>query len=218
MAFYITNGWDVAHHHINEGFKHLANSINANLSVSKTFKEVKNKSTWNKCLNLSEQIRAAFILENKEAIKATILFQAGMEAWINFAYTKQELKNPPDSFNDKWRDAFFKLNINYNFEKYAQFYTSQRNAIIHPSTQKKINTIAKINSIDTFEGIKHGWEAMKAIGQGLNQPFNSNSFDIICNTNGVKLTEIENLGNLILFEKELLVKHQEGLNLINQSL
>ena len=220
MAFIITNGWDVAHHHIHEGFKHLGNSITANLSVTKTFEEVKNNSSWNNCLNLSGQVRAAFTLENKEAIKATALFQAGMEAWISWAYTKPELSGitKPGYFKPKWINAFTELGITNDFTDYGNFYSSQRNAIIHPGTQADIETVAKINSQDTFEGLKHGWIAMGAMSSGLGQPFDSNSFEIMCNANGVQLTEVANLGDLLDFEKQLLKKHREGIDEINKSL
>lgn len=82
MAFVISNGWDVAHHHIHESFEHIGKSIVANLGISNTFTEVRDNASWAKCLGLSTQVRAAFIAENKEAIKATVLFQAGRKSVV----------------------------------------------------------------------------------------------------------------------------------------
>lgn len=161
-----------------------------------------------------------FILENKEAIKAIALFQAGMEAWISWAYTKAELSGitKPRNFKDKWIDAFAELRISHDFTDYGNFYSIQRNAIIHPGTQADIETVGKINSQITFSGLKRGWEAMAAMSAGFGQSFDVNSFDTMCNANGVQLTEIGNLGDLLDFEKQLLQKHRAGLDELNKSL
>lgn len=215
MAIYISNGWDVAHHHIHEAFGHMGESCKVNLYAPNEYRKIENSIDWPSCLNASGTIRSYFVNENKMAIKAIILFQAGMEAWISWAYTQGGLAGItiPNNFVKKWEDAFTTLGSSFDFSNYALFYRNYRNPVVHPSSQDDVEKVSAIWSKPVYKGIMCGWESMAELSPLLSVPFDSDSWETMCKVNGVpNAEEISSLGDLIQFEKDLLKKHLDGAN------
>ncbi|MCH6233392.1 hypothetical protein [Cognataquiflexum rubidum] len=211
MAFFVTDGWSVAHHHIHEAFIHLGNACRINLDAMNYYKSISEDTHPVNFLSISSELSGAYSIENKECIKATILFQAGMEAWISWAYTKHQLNIVKSRyFKQKWTDAYNHLAITYDFNPYSTFYDNFRNPIVHPSTNGDIDQIANIKSEDVYKGFQAGWDAMAKLSNGLGTPFELNSWDIMCNANGVILpNKISELGNIKGISGDLLAKMQK---------
>jgi hypothetical protein len=213
MAIIISNGWDVAHHHIHEAFGHMGEACKTNLHATSEYRKIENSINWSSCLAASGTMRSYFVNENKLAIKAIILFQAGMEAWISWAYTQGGLAGQtiPNNFVKKWEDAFTALGSSFDFSSYADFYRNYRNPSVHPSTQGDVEKVAAICSKPVHEGIKSGWQAMAELSHLLSVPFDSDSWETMCKINGVpSAEEISLLGDLCQFERILSKKHIDG--------
>lgn len=213
VALSINSGWDVAHHHIHEAFIHIGQAYEFNCHMVRKYQKYKDKLHWTELLGASSEVRQYFIAENKLSIKATILFQAGIEAWISWSYTKPELSGSrvPRHFVPKWEAAFASLGIDYDFSDYAEFYREIRNPAVHPSQQSDIEKVANIWCKPVYDGIRAGWSAMSELSSALGQPFDSNSWDIMCNANNTPNTindsEITDLQTL---ECAMLSRHLSG--------
>jgi hypothetical protein len=213
MALSINSGWDVAHHHIHEAFIHLGQAYEFNKRISQKYCEYENKIHWAKLLGSSVEVRQSFIAENKLSIKSTILFQAGIEAWISWSYTKPELAQTqiPRFFVPKWETAFTQLGINYDFSVYAKFYKEFRNPVVHPSQQSDVEKVANICCKPVYDGLKAGWLAMSELSAALGQPFENNSWEIMCNLNGVPESIVEGeIIDLQSLERDMLSRHLSG--------
>ena len=213
MAIFIKNGWDVSHHHTHEAFKHLGYSCRINIEVNAFYEQQKDSLPWQKSLTVANKIRMNFIRENQEAIKAIILFQAGMEAWISWAYTTESLSHlsKPRYFTDKWEEAFKYLNIEYDFSNYADFYRNARNPIVHPSKEADIAAVANISASATLQGFKDGWSANESLSKGIGREFDKNSWDLISEINNVPKVAPDELVDLQVLEKKLREKLLQGM-------
>ncbi len=202
MAFMINNGWDVAHHHIHEGFKHLGEAYSYNKHATDKFQKYEDDLHWAKCLAASGEVSQYYMHENKLSIKAVILFQAGLEAWISWAYTDPKLSGVtrPNKFVPKWETALKHLDIQHDFSIYSHFYRNVRNPVVHPSNSSDIETVSNIWFLPTYEGFQAGWLAMSKVSAGLDRPFDNDSWENMCNINGAP-NFIDR--NTILFLKEL---------------
>ena len=185
MAIDITDGWDVAHHHIHEGLTHLGQAYRYNKQMTQKYLNYKDELSWVECFGASSEVRQCFVVESKESIKATILFQAGIEAWISWAYTKSQLSavSIPNNFVSKWETAFNSLGKDYDFSEYATFYREVRNPIVHPSKQSDIEKVASVWCKPVHEGLKAGWSAMDALSEAFREPFDSDSWTQMCRIN-----------------------------------
>ena len=180
----ISDGWDVAHHHIHEAFGHLGQAYRHNTYATQKYRDFEKTLSPTGYLKASMEVRHYFNLENKESIKAVILFQAGMEAWISWAYTEDQLAiKPPYNVVDKWESAFTHVNKVYDFSGYATFYKETRIPIVHPSTQDDVKNVANVWCQPVHEGLKAGWSAMTALAAKIGQPVDGNSWDIMCDVN-----------------------------------
>ena len=214
MAFFINNGWDVSHHHTHEAFIHLGKACNINLNAIKYIESIPDDTPIPYFLKSSNIILGEYNNESKQCIKATILFQAGMEAWISWAYTQEQLNiKKPRNFKDKWTKAFSHLNIDFDFSPYSDFYDNLRNPIIHPTTEQDIEKIAKIKSENVYRGFQAGWSATETLSAALGLPFDENSWEIMCEINGVVLPDkIKDLGELQTLYRELRKKSIKSKN------
>jgi hypothetical protein len=213
VAIYISNGWDVAHHHIGEGFIHLGQAYAHNRYATQKYLNYEKNLRWTDCFGASMEVRQYFIAENKQSIKATILFQAGMEAWISWAYTKPQLSavKVPKPFVSKWTKAFKQLGSEYDFSEYKKFYRKVRNPIVHPSKQSDIEKVASVWCKPVYEGLKAGWSAMSLLSAELGMPFDSNSWDTMCNiTDTPKSIDYSEVSDLQLLEREMNKRHLKG--------
>jgi len=213
VALSINNGWDVSHHHMHEAFIHIGQAYEFNRHMTNKYCDYENKLHWAEFLGTSVEVRQSFIAENKLSIKAIILFQAGMEAWISWAYTEPNLagENIPRNFVQKWEVAFHTLNVNHDFNEYAEFYREVRNPTVHPSKQSDIEKVANIWFEPVYEGLRSGWQAMSELSAALGKPFDRNSWEIICNANNAP-NQIPDLivSNLQELEGLMLQKHLAG--------
>lgn len=213
MAIIINDGWDVAHHHIHEAFLHLGQAYSYNKHATQKYRRYEKDYHWAEYLGFSAEVRQLFIAENKLSIKATILFQAGIEAWISWAYTKPKLSaiSTPRNFVIKWETAFSHLDSDYDFSTYADFYRQIRNPIVHPSNQSDVERVASVWCKPVHEGLKAGWTAMSVLSAELGYPFDENSWDRMFNIN-VTPESINNneVSDLQALEREMLKKHLSG--------
>lgn len=215
MAIFIHDGWDVSHHHIHEGFIHIGQAYAYNNNVTQKYSDYEDELHWAECLGASAEVRQYFITENKLCIKAVILFQAGMEAWISWAYSKPQLSaiSVPRNFVSKWETAFNHFGNRYDFTDYAEFYRKVRNPIVHPSQQSDVEKVANVWCKPVHEGIKAGWSAMSTLSSELGHPFDSNSWETICNINGAPPSIGNNvITDLQALEREMCKKHIAGAN------
>ncbi|MHC4321424.1 MAG: hypothetical protein ACYST3_04030 [Planctomycetota bacterium] len=213
MALSINSGWDVAHHHIHEAFIHIGQAYEFNCRMVKKYQDYKQEFHWAKLLGASSEVRQYFIAENKLSIKATILFQAGIEAWISWSYTKPELSSSraPRHFVPKWEFAFKAQGLDYGFSDYAVFYREIRNPTVHPSQQSDIEKVSNIWCKPVYEGMKTGWLAMSELSSSLGQPFDSNSWEIMCNANNAPNIICESkVTDLQALEGAMLSRHLSG--------
>lgn len=187
MGTIISDGFSVAHHHMHEAFIHLGEAYTVNTQASKEYLQIESNLTWHQCLTIAPQIRDQFTKENKKAIKAIVLFQAGMEAWISWAYTRPPLDSvrKPKSFKDKWEEAFDNCNIQHDFSVYGNFYKNYRNPVVHPSNPVDIESIDQIWVKPVYQGIQAGWKAMEALSPAIGFSFDSNSWETMCKINNV---------------------------------
>ena len=213
MAFFINNGWDISHHHTHEAFMHLGEACVINLEAMSYYKAISKDVPTLHFLSISNRILGAYNMESKQCIKATVLFQAGMEAWISWAYTQDQLKiKKLGSFKEKWTKAFEYFKVDFDFSTYGDFYDNLRNPIIHPSTEKDIEKISKIQSKNVYKGFKAGWAATEALSTAMGRPFDKHSWDTICEGNGVVSSDkVEDLGELQTIFKDLRQKLQENI-------
>ena len=215
MTLVISDGWDVANHHIHEAFRLIGEACMINLHTTSKYEQIVESIDWISCQSLASSIRYQSIIENKLAIISIILFQAGMEAWISWAYTRNELSScsKPRKFVHKWEMAFSELGSSFDFSNYARFYRDYRNPVVHPSNANDVLTVSQIYSKPVIVGISYGWEAISELSTELGMAFDPNSWDTICRINGVpQKDEVKKLGDLQKFERELLKKHLDGAN------
>lgn len=68
-----------------------------------------------------------------------------------------------------------------------------------------------------YKGIKHGWEASERLSSELGEPYDSNSWEIMCNAHGVSPQPLEkdypDLGSL---RAKLYNRHLSELNKIQE--
>lgn len=213
MAFNINSGWDVAHHHIHEAFIHLGEAYKYNKQATEKWGNFDSNFHWADLLVASGEVRQHFIVENKLCIKAVVLFQAGMEAWISWAYSEAPLNglDKPRNFISKWDAAFKHFDHSYDFSKYSSFYKKIRNPVVHPSTKKDVELVSEIWFKPVYEGMQSGWAAMADLSSNLGQAFDSNSWEIMCKANfAPKLINDHEISDLQLLERAMRHKHLLG--------
>ena len=213
MALIIHDGWDVAHHHNHEGFIHLGQAYAYNKYATQKYLNYEDDLHWAECLGSSAEIRQHFIAENKLCIKAVVLFQAGVEAWISWAYTKPALSSVsmPRHFVPKWEAAFNHFGNSHDFSEYAEFYRDVRNPIVHPSKQSDVEKVASVWCKPVHEGLRAGWSAMSELSTELGQPFDGNSWDTMCSINGTPISlEHSEISDLQVLERAMSLRHLSG--------
>jgi len=213
MAFSISNGWDVAHHHVHEGIKHIGNACSINLTASSKYSDWESALEWPSLLAASMDVRQYSVEEHKQCLKAVVLFQAGMEAWISWAYSRPQLsgKSLPRNFVDKWTEALDHFSTTHDFSGYADFYRQVRNPIVHPTSEADVLSIAAIWSDVVHKGLKQGWGAMEALSSNLAQPFDRNSWSTMCGIHHVPPSlDSDALINLHELERSMRAKHLSG--------
>ena len=183
----ITNGRDVAHLVIHSAFDELEKASEL-VKITVNIEEIEPMKSY----LLKSEIDIRQINSRKYLIKAVALFQAGMESLINYWQSKYPEISGGSNFVSKYEKAFSVKGVFHSFDDYASFYRTVRNAIIHPDRQKKIETINNINFIQVYEGIKHGWDALERLADKLGEPFDSNSWKILCDLHGVDSQLLEN--------------------------
>ena len=169
MAIMIHDGWGVAHHHIHEALSHLGQACEFNKIATQKYCDYERHYNWQEYLSASAKVALTFNEENKQCIKATILFQAGMEDWISWAYTESKLLSikPPKTFSEKWEKAFNCFGSNFDFEPYKKFYEDYRNPIVHPSSKVDVEVVASIWCKPVHLGLKAGWDSMSSLSTEL---------------------------------------------------
>lgn len=176
----ITNGWDVAHLVIHSAFDELKKASEL-VKITINIEEIEPmKSQLIGFEILNRQINSKEYL-----VKAVALFQAGMESLINYWQSKYPEISGGSNFVSKYEKAFSVKGVFHSFDDYASFYRTVRNAIIHPDSQQKIDTINNINFIQVYEGIKHGWDALERLSDKLGRSFDTNSWETLCNIHRV---------------------------------
>lgn len=213
MALYINDGWDVAHHHMHEAFTHLGEACAYNKNACAKYMHFEKKFHWADLLGTSADVRVHFVAENKLSIKATLLFQAGMEAWISWAYTKSKLSTikKPGGFKCKWEVAFDHLGSQYDFGDYGNFYTHVRNPIVHPSNESDVEKVANVWCKPVYDGLKSGWSAMSALGAIVGFKPDDNSWEKMCDLNNVpKVMGEDDVLDLQSMERTMKNKHVQG--------
>jgi hypothetical protein len=213
VAFNINSGWDVAHHHIHEAFIHLGEAYAHNRYATEKWGDFDSNFHWADLLSASGEVRQHITAESKLCIKAVVLFQAGMEAWISWAYSENALKGlgKPRSFIPKWETAFKHLNHSYDFSDYSYFYKKIRNPVVHPSSQKDVESVSKIWFKPVYQGMLSGWEAMAALSHNLGRTFENDSWEVMCRVNNAPKVIIEQeVTDLQLLEQGMSQKHLLG--------
>lgn len=205
----ITNGWDVSHLVMHSAFDEL--------SVAERFtKEI--------TINIDEcdSIKSFFIAGRIECnhsnarrhlVKATALFQAGMEALINHWISKYPELKFKGSFVETWKNAFAVKKVSDSFDCYASFYKDIRIAIIHPENADRIKKINNLTFWEVYSGIKCGWDATKILADAIGEKHDDNSWEIMCNLHGLSPNCIESdFPNLKVMSSKLYKKHLDHFN------
>ncbi len=124
--------------------------------------------------------------EAHECIQAIILFQTGMEAFINEEIESEKklasIKKQKDSlasiyktlsFKNKWEMAFDALNIKKRtpLHSYMTFYSIYRILISHPKS--RYISLENYEYEKVYEGLKNGWESMQLLFQELGKTMKS---------------------------------------------
>ena len=204
----ISNGWDVSNLVMHSAFDELqqANEITkVNIKV--------NEIEPQECFFIGGEIRQRRSASRKHLVKATALFQVGMESLINYWLSKYPEIQGGGNFVKKWEKAFEAKGMIANFDDYASFYRSVRIAVIHPENQDRIDIINNINFMQVYQGIKHGWEASERLANELGEPYDNNSWKTMCNIHGVPFQPLESeYQNLEVLSKELYSRHLSELN------
>lgn len=176
----ITNGWDVAHLVIHSAFDELKKASEF-VKISINIEEIEPM----KSQSIGFEILNRQINSKEYLVKAVALFQAGMESLINYWQSKYPEIKCDSGFVPKYEKAFSVKGVSHSFDDYASFYRTVRNAIIHPDSQQKIETINNINFIQVYKGINHGWDALERLADKLGEPFDTNSWETLCNIHRV---------------------------------
>jgi hypothetical protein len=124
--------------------------------------------------------------EAHECIQTIILFQTGMEAFINEEIESERkllpVKKEQDdlaskyktlSFKNKWEQAFDALKIKKRepLQKYLAFYSSYRILISHPKS--RYISLENYEYEKVYDGIKSGWESMQLLFEALGKTMKS---------------------------------------------
>lgn len=124
--------------------------------------------------------------EAHECIQAIILFQTGMEAFINEEIESEKklvsVKKQKDSlaskyktlsFKNKWEMAFDVLRIKKQspLKSYITFYSNYRILISHPKS--RYISLENYEYEKVYEGLKSGWESMQILFEHLGKMMKS---------------------------------------------
>jgi len=204
----IHDGWNVSHLVMHSAFDELGKAseiANVELSVGDI--------DYMQCFFAAIEIEQRRATSRKHLVTAVALFQAGMESLINYWRSKYPDIEGGSNFVAYWKNAFTIKGVQGSFDDYAYFYRNIRNAIIHPDSVERIETINNLEFIQVYEGIKHGWVASEKLSQVLGTPYDNNSWEIMCSAHSVPtLPSIKDYPNLGSLRHELNRKHLKELN------
>ena len=110
-----------------------------------------------------------------------------MESLINYWSFKHPEIASKGGFVQKWEQAFVAKGQPAKFDDYATFYREVRNAVIHPDTEQKIDTIDQLRFIRVHEGMKCGWEAFGRLSAAIGEPHDKDSWRIMCEAHRVPM-------------------------------
>lgn len=124
--------------------------------------------------------------EAHECIQAIILFQTGMEAFINEEIESERklvpVKKEKDnlaakyktlSFKNKWEMAFdiLKIKKKVSLNLYMEFYSNYRILISHPKS--RYISLENYEYEKVYMGLKCGWESMQLLFEALGKRMKS---------------------------------------------
>ncbi len=124
--------------------------------------------------------------EAHECIQAIILFQTGMEAFINEEIESEKKLLPVKkeqndlgtkyktlSFKNKWEMAYDSLKIKKreSMHAYLSFYSNYRILISHPKS--RYISLENYEYEKVYEGLKSGWESMQLLFESLGKTMKS---------------------------------------------
>ena len=204
----ITDGWSVAHLVMHSAFQELRQAS----ELAQVYIKVAETDPI-QCFFVGGEVEQRRSASREHLVKATALFQAGMESLINHWQSKYPEIQGGNNFVSKWECSFTSKGVEANFDDYASFYREVRNAVIHPDTQIKIDTINNIEFLSIYQGIKYGWDASRRLASELGEPYDNNSWGTMCNIHGIPVNpEGRDYPNLTSLRAELYKRHLEELN------
>ena len=174
----INNGWDVAHLLMHSSFDELHEAH----SLCNEASEIEvNTVEDTECFSLAQQVEYIDDSVKKHLVKSVILFQAGMEAILNWLQSIDTSISNKGSFSEKWEKAFKSKGVDYDFSYYRNFYENYRIHIVHPDKDERFETINTLKFYDVYEGVKSGWLADAALSEAVGNKHDKNSWKIMCN-------------------------------------
>lgn len=199
----ITDGWRVAHLVMHTAFDELRE---ASVIAKGPFPESTNFKPA-ECLALGAKVEMQHSELRKHLIKATVLFQAGMEAMINHWCSKYSGLSNSTVFAKKWEESFQAKNITKSFDGYSEFYRKTRNAVTHPDREERIEKINNIQFLEVFYGIKEGWESFKVLSNALGEQHDQDSWGTMCQIHNISPDcSEEDFPNMVSLKRSLFKK------------
>lgn len=127
----------------------------------------------------------------KELTSTVVLFQAMMEAIINYSLEEfSQLQHVgSDNFASKWKDSLAAVGEDSReFDSYLTgIYRPIRNALIHPAPSK-LPGLQSMTLTIVHSGLKSGWLAYRDLFRGVGRPHDNDSWEVLCSAHQVPHT------------------------------
>jgi len=204
----IRDGFDVACLHMHSAFDELGI---AHRLITDAASVRSRDFGWEECLSIGGRLGMVCRQVRTPLSKATILFQAGMEALLTHLESKDTRSINNGKFVPSWAGSLKNVGSTFDFEPYARFYRGLRNALAHPNTPERLRTIDRIGFPEVHAGIKAGWGAYSSLCDGIGMPHTPQSWNTMCKAHGVPCSiGTQTYPDLYLLRDTFLQKHLQG--------